>query len=338
MIIEQTIATRPQVEQAVVAGQQELAPSAGYSFKKVDEFVHPLAKVSRVARYGEKLASSLTKVPHFVKTVLKPCKLLKTIRGVGFVKKLTRHTLLAGQHLVTAPKKAPKDLVKVARDVKKVVASAAFPCKTLHSWGVVPDVAVAWIPAFSAIHPFISLSSLGMAVSGYKKAHTQSSLDEQRCALLDQTQRRVRQVRVMTELLGSLRGQDLKALQKKLGFSKDVHLAQRIDRISSQLLHPRTQTEALVEGEQLLRTIADRSSHLAKRSILRVGVKVVKVAGWAMYGFLGLPTVGLGLLTLTAAVTASCGRCSIACFHWRYITTIQQRRWRSAWVRATSAR
>jgi hypothetical protein len=291
-------------EQTIIARSGGVFNSFPRLLKTTDEYIHPVAKVGRVSRYAVKLTDRFTNVPGFVKMPLKACKLCKTIRGPGFIKKLNKHTQRAVGHVVTEPKKATKDLIRVGRDVKKVAASLAFPCKMLNSCGVLPDAAVAWIPVFSVVHPFMSLTSLSMAVSKYKKTHDQVHSDEQRVSLLSRTNGHVRKVQVLTQILKDLREQDLESLQKKLCFSKDVDLAGRIDRISSQLRDRRTQALALAEGEDFLNKIAGRSAHLANLSTLRVGLKVARVSGWAMSSLLGFPTVGLGLLTVASTVMA----------------------------------
>ena len=277
--------------------------TASHVAKAIDKVVQTPAKVSRVCRYAAKLTSHFTEIPPAIKAPLKYTKFFKTARLLTFTRKLCRH---ATQTLVSAqkdPEKSGKLLLKTTRDAKKVAGSTIYPCKLLYKAGILPEAALSWLPLYNTIHPWLSLVSFGFAIQCAQKSKKISAYYTSVLSSVEKTEPASGKCHAIKLMLDNLSEKVPKAVEKSLNFPKEFGLDKRIARIASLIGQPKTQEEGIEEGQSLAHTLADRCSILHNLDLLRVGVKVTKVAGWILGGALGLSTLGIGALALASTVS-----------------------------------
>lgn len=277
--------------------------TASHAAKVIDKVVQTPAKVSRVCRYAAKLTSRFTELPSGIKGPLKYTKFFKTARLPIFTRKLCRHAKETLVSAVKDPVKGGKLLLKTTRDAKKVAGSIIYPCKLFHKAGVLPEVALSWVPLYNTIHPCLSLISFGFAIQGAQKSNKTSAYYTSALSSVENSEDADGKCIVINRMLNDLFENDPKAVEKSLSFPKEFGLDQRMARIGSLLCRPETKKEGIEEGENLAHTLADRCSVLHNLDLLRVGVKVTRVAGWILGGALGFSTLGVGALALASTVS-----------------------------------
>ena len=279
--------------------------TARHTTKAIDEQVQTPAKIARVGRYAGKFISEFTKLSPVIRGPLKATKFFKTARSPAFIRKLGKHAKGTIDNAIQKPMKSGQLLVKTSRDVKKVAAACIPPCKLLNKVGILPDIALSWIPIYHAIHPVLSFVSFGIACKCFQKSRAKSAFYQTMISDFEKTGGKTRKIRFLKNVLSDIQKNDPESLQKSLNFPKEIHLAEKIERLRMRLMNPRTQNRAIDESEELIHTIADRCDVLKRLSTIRLGVKATRVAGGIFRGVLGYTTLGIG--TLALASTASVG-------------------------------